>query len=90
MDQFAMAAVLGVGRSTISNYETGTTRPGKLAINAWAVATGVDVEWLKTGAAQGDGPRGGVNGQPSDYSADYLAPIVPLFRETWTFGPSAA
>lgn len=90
MDRVAMAEILDVTPQSISNYENSRTTPSKLQLNAWAVATGVDVEWLKTGVAQGEGPRDGVNGPLSDYSADHLAPIVPLFREGWTFGPSAA
>jgi len=71
--QVEMAELLGVGRTTVGNYEAGATRPSKLAINAWAVETNVDVEWLKTGKAAVDkDPRGG-NLQPSDYNAHVLA-----------------
>lgn len=64
-----MADILGVTPQSISNYENGKSAPSKLQINAWAVACGVDVEWLKTGKAQEDGgPRGG-EGQLSDYKA---------------------
>ena len=49
LEQADIANELGIGRSTVSNYERGITKPGKLIINAWAVVTEVDVEWLKTG-----------------------------------------
>ena len=66
MDRKAMAEVLGVTPQSISNYENGKSTPTKLQINAWAVATGVDVEWLKTGKPQDDAPRG--DGGPDDWS----------------------
>ena len=58
LEQSDLAKTLGVGRSTVSNYERGVTVPGKLVINAWAVVCDVEVEWLKTGIeADGDDPR---------------------------------
>lgn len=49
LDQQVLADEVGISRATVSNYETGKTKPGKLEINAWAVVCDVDVEWLKTG-----------------------------------------
>ncbi len=67
IERAELAEVVGLTVQTLSNYELGKTTPAKLTLNAWAVATGVDVEWLKTGKAQGDAPRGdGANSQPSD------------------------
>lgn len=57
LEQADLARELGVGRSTVSNYERGVTIPGKLVINAWAVACDVDIEWLRTG--QTEDPRPG-------------------------------
>lgn len=51
LDQQQVADEMGISRATVSNYETGKTRPGKMAINAWAVVTRVDVEWLRNGTA---------------------------------------
>ena len=66
IDRKTMAEILDVTPQSVSNYENGKSTPSKLQINAWAVATDVDVEWLKTGVAQQDNdPRGG-NSQPSD------------------------
>ena len=57
LEQADLARELGVGRSTVSNYERGVTEPGKLVINAWAVVCNIDVEWLKTGTVAS--PSGG-------------------------------
>lgn len=60
LDQQYVADELGISRQTVSNYETGKTGPGKLQLNAWAVVTDVEVEWLKTGIEQTDtGPDDG-------------------------------
>lgn len=59
LDQSDIADELGIGRVAISNYERGVTEPKKLVINAWAVVTDVDVEWIKTGELP--------NLRPTDY-----------------------
>ena len=55
LKQAELAEALDVSRATIGNYESGTTHPSRLQINAWAVTCDVDVEWLKGGAV---GPTG--------------------------------
>jgi transcriptional regulator with XRE-family HTH domain len=65
LEQAQMAEELGIGRSTVSNYERGITPATKLVINAWAVVCQVDVEWLKTGDIPGWAPRGS-NPRPTD------------------------
>ena len=59
LDQQQIADELGISRATVSNYETGKTEPGKMALNAWAVVADVDVDWLKSGAETPIGPNGG-------------------------------
>lgn len=77
LEQVDIAEAIDTSRATVSNYERGVSKPSRLQVNAWAVATGVDVEWLKTGKAQDEGgPRGG-DGQPSDYKAT----VVPMLSE---------
>ena len=82
IDRDEMADIVGLTTQTLSNYELGKTTPAKLTLNAWAVATGVDVEWLKTGKAQEDNtPRGGSEGHPSDYFALHLdSNLTPRFQ----------
>ena len=52
LEQIDIAKELGVGRSTISNYERGITEPNKLVINAWAVVCNVDVDWIRFGTTE--------------------------------------
>lgn len=59
MDQSAIAAALGISRQTVSNYERGLTSPKRGIVSAWALATGVDAEWLATGNETTQGPDGG-------------------------------
>ena len=60
MDQIAIADALGVSRQTVSNYERGFTAPRRAVLVAWALATGVDVDWLVNGETPPTG--GGVSG----------------------------
>lgn len=62
MDQGELAEAMGVSRKTIGNNESGGVTPRKIVIRAWALATGVDAEWLETGEDPADphGPGGGV------------------------------
>ena len=85
LEQADIAVHLGIGRSTVSNYERGITVPGKLVVNAWAVITDTEVEWIKTGVEQSNntdpdnGSRlGDLNSGPSHYN------VVPLFGNVET------
>lgn len=65
LDQGPFAATLGISRGTVSNYERGLTESYKpIVMRAWAMATGVPIEWLETGLTPGDGPRGGQTSEP--------------------------
>lgn len=61
MDQFALAKATGIGRNTISNYETGaTTHMKPLYLSQIAEATGATIEWLLTGVEdEGPSPTSG-------------------------------
>ena len=55
-----LAERMGVARNTVGNAEAGKGTPRKVVLNAWALATGVDIHWLQTGEAPaGDDPDGG-------------------------------
>ena len=47
LEQEQLADVMEVGRSTVSNAELGKVEPRRMTVNAWALATGVSVDWLR-------------------------------------------
>jgi transcriptional regulator with XRE-family HTH domain len=50
LEQGPFAALIGVSRGTVSNYERGATERYKpIVMNAWAAHTGVSVDWLLSG-----------------------------------------
>jgi transcriptional regulator with XRE-family HTH domain len=73
LDQKAFADEVGISRGTVANYERGKVTPREIVLRAWALRTGVPLEWLKTGKAphhEGEGlhqlPRLDSNQRPSD------------------------
>lgn len=48
-DQVALAELIGVSQRTVSNAERAAVQVRRITINAWSLATGVDLEWLLTG-----------------------------------------
>jgi len=83
IDQVTMAASLGVARPTVSNYERGFTTPRRAIIVAWAMATGVDVEWLEKGDVAAPHPVGPAGIEPTTSTVEFprLAPITDIFAE---------
>jgi transcriptional regulator with XRE-family HTH domain len=76
LDQSEFAEQLGVSRGTVSNYERSSTENRKpIVIRAWALATGVPLEWLQTGegAPTATPPDGGPAGQTPEERLDRLA-----------------
>lgn len=53
-DQTELEARTGISRQSISNYENGRTVPSRPVLLSWAIACGVDLEWL---AGTGPTPR---------------------------------
>ena len=49
LEQIELAERMGVSRGTVSNNETGRVEPREIVIRAWALATGVDADWIRTG-----------------------------------------
>lgn len=52
------AKEIGVSHGTITSAELDQRAVRPITIKMWAIATGVDLEWLETGATPG-GPDGG-------------------------------
>lgn len=75
MSQAELAEVTGMSRRTVVRYESGEGVLRRPQMIAWAMATGVSLEWLQTGKGPHlDGPGGGQrlprldsNQRPSDY-----------------------
>ena len=65
-DQATLAELMHVQRSTVSALENGHRKPANATIRLWAVATGVNVEWLETGAAPSPDDDGASSYTPSD------------------------
>lgn len=49
-----IAEALVISDKTVSNYTSGRTKPGKLAMRERAIRTGVPLVWLETGHFPGD------------------------------------
>jgi len=61
MNQSTLAETTGISRRSISSYESSEAMPKRPQLIAWALATGVPLEWLETGAESPRpvGPDGG-------------------------------
>ena len=62
LGQQELADAMGVDRKTVGNYEGEKVEPRKIVLNAWALATGVDRQWLETGEVPDTGGPDGGNG----------------------------
>lgn len=56
LDQDQLADRAELTRSTVSNAENGKGEPRRSTINAWAMACGVPVSWIRTGEHPKDHP----------------------------------
>ncbi|MGW9567156.1 helix-turn-helix domain-containing protein [Prescottella equi] len=60
LDQGELADRLGVARSTVARVEQGkTVRVKRPLLLAWALATGVNLQWLETGEVPSPDDDGG-------------------------------
>lgn len=78
--QREFASTLGVDKNTIGAYETGaTTRHRKIVVNAWALATGVPVDWLLYGVVPQDPDDSGhESSRPHELNVTRTAEVVEL------------
>ena len=59
LGQQELADAMGVDRKTVGNYEGDKVEPRAIVLNAWALVTGVDRQWLQTGeVSHTPGPDG--------------------------------
>lgn len=94
LEQAEFADELGISRGTVRNYELDHVVPRKIVLRAWAMRTGVPVQWLVNGetpdpheADRGFGvlPRLGSNQRPSDYlSPQVRCGVRPLRKPSGT------
>jgi len=68
LDQDELAEMTDTSRSTIRNYENRkhTGKRKSIALKRWALATGVDLQWLETGQGSRTTPP---DGRPADKDA---------------------
>lgn len=52
LDQATLAELAGLSRATVSNAERGVGIPQRATMMMWALATGVDLDWLAEGAEE--------------------------------------
>ena len=54
MEQTDLMAATGISMTTISAIENGKVKPRRTTLTLWALATGVSLDWLLTGAEPGN------------------------------------
>ncbi|AOT25144.1 immunity repressor [Mycobacterium phage Terror] len=62
LKQEELAALMGCGRTVVSNAEKGKGPVRKIVLNAWALATGVPINWLEHGDGGWYPPEDGPDG----------------------------
>jgi transcriptional regulator with XRE-family HTH domain len=72
LEQAELETMTGISRKSISNYENGYTEPNKPVLLSWAMACGVDLDWLA-----GEGPmRRGRRSRPRGRRPAALIPVA--------------
>jgi transcriptional regulator with XRE-family HTH domain len=66
LQQAQLAAITGISERSIQNYEAGRTEPRRPQLIAWALATGVSLEWLECAVRDS-------NPEPADYCLEHAA-----------------
>lgn len=71
LEQGQLAELMGIARNTVSRSENGAGTPRTIVLKAWALATGVPLEWIETGAVKRGNPSpdggGAAKSEPLDY-----------------------
>lgn len=67
LEQQEFGELIGLSRATVSNYERGITVPRRPMLLAWALGTGVPLQWLTDGTE----PEPGNGGDPDVPSAGF-------------------
>lgn len=57
LEQTDLSKISGLSRATISSSENGHRRPSRATITLFAMACGVDRDWLENGFTNGNDPR---------------------------------
>lgn len=86
--QQEIADDLNVSRQTIGNYISGRTRPSRAVIMAWAMRTGVPLEWIETGELPAEPTTDPAKRPLSDYKSASPAPVVSLAAFASRFSPT--
>lgn len=59
LDRSAFAERIGIHRDSLAKYETDRAVPRPPVLGAWALATGVDLGWIRTGVPTDPSPTPG-------------------------------
>lgn len=82
LTQGELAERLGVSTATVQRAETGRTEPKRRTFMAWAMATGVDRQWLEYGTEQSSPPDDGGSmstpGKPTGCTVTHIGPVRPV------------
>jgi transcriptional regulator with XRE-family HTH domain len=79
-----LADRMGVSRDVVSRVENGKSKPRRIVLNAWALATGVPVSWLRDGIGEMKPPPGGDSVRPKGlepptFCLGVAAHVISLF-----------
>lgn len=91
MNQAELAEAIGASAKTVSRYEDGE-QTRRSVVMAWAMATGVNLEWLETGKAPSptdDGASGDVHPLGLEPRTQCLRATVSLLSDYQRMGAAA-
>lgn len=77
-----LAAEIGVSEASVSRYESGKQRPRRATVLTWALATGVDFDWLFDGDGSTEPPPQVGAGIRNEISRPFISAGEPHRRHT--------